>query len=154
MKTAFAALLLGLSATAAQAETFTFTSSFTSVSQIAVPVAGSKSMFLATRNLSTLTYASGKKTTLSGTCAGWSAPSGSTSAVTGICTFSEDAASEATASISCNWTDAKQTQADCWGQMTGMSGHWQGKTGTISWHQIIGSDGKGGTSSGVGMRND
>jgi hypothetical protein len=148
-----AALLLGLNAAAAQAETFTFTGTFKIDNQLATPVATGKSVALFAENSSTMTYASGKKALANGNCTGWSALPGSGSALTGMCLFSESATDKGSISMSCNWTDAQQTQADCWGQITGVSGRWRGKTGTIGWHQVLGPDGKNGTTAGAGMWN-
>jgi hypothetical protein len=147
-------LLVGASALAAQAETFTFTSVGTTQNAINAPVLGDKpvmAVFIETK--ATITYASGKAATNLGHCASWSTTPGSTFEIDGACVDTESNGDQDSIVYGCDYADKERTKADCWGYLTGMSGGLAGKSGTISWHQSISPDGKG-AANGVGQWNN
>ncbi|HEY2662237.1 MAG TPA: hypothetical protein VGI79_21150 [Caulobacteraceae bacterium] len=148
-------LLLGASAATANAETFTFTSSAQTTNLLVVPVAGGNPVISQfSTGTSATTYASGKKSTTTNNCAGWSAAPGSPFTATGICIFTEANGDKASIQWSCIATNKEQTAANCWGGLTGMAGARENKTGTITWHQWPNADGKTGAASGAGLWND
>lgn len=156
MKTLLAAvLLLGASSAAAKAETFTFSTTSTATNQIIAAVANDKPVVAAFATGSGQNvYASGKKTTDTFNCANWSATAGSIFQTYGACVYTELTGDQASIVIGCDFTNKAQTEADCWGGLTGTVGSVANKTGTISWHQKLGADGKSGTASGTGQWND
>jgi hypothetical protein len=155
MKIIFASLLLiGVSTVAANAETFTFTSTSHTVNVIAAPVAGGSTVgaTFGTGKSATV-YASGKKTSTTNECASWSTPPGSQFQVSGICVYTEGKDDKASLAFTCA-NGKSNTSGDCWGSLTGMAGRYTGKTGTISWHQSSPDGGKSGMAAGTGMWND
>jgi hypothetical protein len=147
-------LLLCASVVAANAESFTFKSTTHTVNSIIVSdgmAAPLGAVF--GEGLGVTTEASGKTSNSTSSCASWTTPPGGLFTLSGVCTFSDNAKDQASIAFSCQ-TDMKTNVGDCWGGLRGISGRYQGKTGTISWHQQGGPDGKTGTAVGVGMWND
>lgn len=143
---------LALSATAAQAETFTFTSKGAPISRVAGPGPMGKPLVAAnSKNEVDLVWASGAKEHSSGECFGWSAPPASGFTTQGACS-GDGPSGNAFTVFSCLAND-KGTESDCWGRVTFTSGKNAGKTATISWHGTQNPDGKGGTSVGAGVMN-
>lgn len=156
MKAVILALLLASASTlAANAESFTFTS--TSTVQNAVVALGSDgkpvtAVFIAGQ--SKAAYASGKATTNSFTCANWSATPGSIFDSYGACTFSEPGGDNASMIVGCDYSNKDQTEGDCWAALNGLDGPHKGKTGTMSWHNKNNMAAKTGTAAGTGQWND
>jgi len=141
------------STTVASAESFTFTSTATIANQVGGPVAGGKPVGASFSNgESDTTFASGKKAKSKLQCANWSAQPGQLFTSIGFCT-ADDGTSKYTVAFSCQATDEKNTASDCWGRLTGVSGAYQGKVGTASWHGAQNADGKSGTATGQGAWN-
>ncbi len=147
-----AALLL--SATVANAETFTFTGKSTQGMSVGAPGPGGKLVVGATAKIETdLVWASGAKSHSTGNCVAWSAPLGSGASTNGVC-YSTDADGSKSGMFFTCIADEKNEQSDCWGRVvyeTGPSGGKnQGKVSTVSWHGHTNADGKGGTAVGAG----
>jgi hypothetical protein len=147
------AIALLASTSIANAESYSFTSTATTVNQVGGPVAGGKPVGAGfSTGESTLTSASGKKSTSKLQCATWSAPPSGQFTTMGFCN-GEEGASKYTVAFSCAAMNDKNTAADCWGRLTGISGTYANKTGTASWRATQGADGKSGTATGAGVWN-
>jgi hypothetical protein len=134
-----AALMLGVSAVAAHAESFTFTSAGQAAGP---PVAGVGADGKPTASshltaVTDITYASGAKSTAQTKCASTAGSAG----VSGQCDYTEANGDAASIAFTCMGA-ADGSQADCKGTMNGTAGARQGKTGTIMWHQTGTPDGK------------
>jgi hypothetical protein len=148
------AFVLFAAAGSANAETFTFKSTITTVNSLSVTTAAKTVVGAGFNEGETqVAYALGQKATQKYTCAGWSAPMGSQFTDEGICTYSEGANDKASILFSCV-SDAKTGTGDCWGGLRGTAGRFMGKTGTVSWHQTNNPDGKTGAATGIGMWNE
>lgn len=154
MRVLATSLALVLASTvAANAESFTFTGTSQNTNQVGGPVAGGKPVgatFSTGDNQAT--WASGKKTSSKSRCAVWSAPPASMFTSTGICEVDEGG-NKFSVAFSCQAMDPKNTIADCWGRLTGVSGSYQNKTGTASWRGVQSADGKTANISGSGAWN-
>lgn len=152
-KILMAAALVCASPVAAQAESFTFESRNQIVNRIVAPVAGAKTIVAQFSNGEiTATYPN--RTVLSKSeCATWPAPQGSTFTTTGACVAIDADTSRFTVVVSCRAVEGKTTVNDCFGQLTGVAGVYQGKTGTVSWRGMSSADGKSTTAKGTGMWN-
>lgn len=156
MKYVVLALLLASASTAAaNAESFTFTS--TNTVQNAVVAIGSdgkpvQAAFSAGQ--SNATYASGRMTTNTFSCANWSSTPGSIFDSYGACNYSEPGGDSASIIAGCDYANKDQTEVDCWGALNGLDGPHKGKTGTMSWRQKIDMTAKTGTAVGTGQWND
>lgn len=135
----------------ASAEAFTFTSTGTLTNQVGAPGPMGRPTGATFANVeSKTTWASGKTTTSKGTCATWTAPPGGGITTNGACALSEPDGGFA-ASFACASLDDKNTKANCWGALSGTSGKYQGKGGTISWRATLSADGKTNTAIGSGQ---
>jgi len=154
MKMILVSAVLLCAAGVTQAETFTLTSTSKALQSINVPTgAGTSSGAGFNEFTSQVTFASGRKATTKGNCAGWNAPASSGFTTEGVCKWTEGN-DEATMQFSCA-EDMKTNTADCWGGMRGgATGRYAGKTGTISWHEKFSPDTNTGTAVGTGMWND
>lgn len=135
----------------ASAESFTFTSTGQVTNQVGAtgPMGRPVGTTISTIE-SKVTWASGKKTTAKGTCGTWSAPPGGGITNNGACTLAdEDGAFSAF--FACASLDEKNTMANCWGQLSGTSGAYQGKSGTVSWRATQSADGKSNSAIGSGQ---
>ena len=145
---------LALSATAANAETFTFTAKNTQVTQIAGPGPGGKPYIAgSSKSENDVVWASGAKMHGTGDCFGWSAPATSGFTSQGACSGTDANGDKSFLVFSCLAANDKGTESDCWGRLTWTSGKNQGKTATASWHGKQNADGKGGTAVGAGNMN-
>ena len=148
-------LMVGVSALAAQAESFTFTSTSTLLNSAAFAAPGETPVLAAfVDSKSKTTYAGGKVETNDASCASWSAPPASIFQTNGVCNFTTAGGEKASILFGCNPRSKDQTESDCWGGLLGVTGARAGKSGTISWHQKLNADGKGGAANGVGQWND
>jgi hypothetical protein len=145
----FVSAALVLSATAAHAETFTFTSKATTVAQVGGP--GPLGASHAT-NEAEVVWASGTKMKSKGDCMSWSAPPTSGFTGQGMCNGTDADGAKTFLVFSCAGND-KGTENDCWGRLTYVSGKNAGKVATASWHGKQSADGKTGTASGAGNMN-
>ncbi|MEQ1867657.1 MAG: hypothetical protein ABL996_23790 [Micropepsaceae bacterium] len=146
---ASAALLA--STAVASAEAFTFTSTGTVTNQVGAPGPGGRPIGATFSNIeSQTTWASGKKSSSKGTCGAWSAPPGGGITTSGACSLTGPDGNFS-ASFACASLNDKNTMANCWGSLTGTSGMFQGKGGTISWRATQSADGKSNTSVGSGQ---
>jgi hypothetical protein len=71
----------------------------------------------------------------------------------GACVATDADASRYTVVVSCRVVDEKSAINDCFGQLTGVAGVYQGRTGTVSWRSTQTADGKGTVASGTGLWN-
>ena len=144
-------------ASAASAESFTFTSTskpgtlIVGATPAGTPVTAGT--FTATAKA---TYASGKAVTSTADCAQWSTFDDPRFQIGGLCVYTESSGDKASIVFSCSATKPDQSEANCWGALTGMAGSRAKKTGTISWHATAGAGGagSGGSATGVGLWND
>lgn len=142
-----------LSAAAASAETFTFTSKSTTVAQVGGPGPAGKPVGAShATNEAEVVWASGTKMKSKGACMSWSAPPGSGFTAQGMCNGTDADGAKTFMVFSCTAND-KNTENDCWGRLTYVSGKNQGKVATASWHGKQSPDGKGGTAVGAGNMN-
>jgi hypothetical protein len=153
MKTLCLAAAAFLAATAAaHAEPFSFTGTgqVTNEVQAVGPQGRPVGASFATTESQTR-WASGKKSSSKGTCANWTVPPSGGITSNGACVLTDSDGGMFSLSFACAAADAKNTMANCWGGMTGTSGAYQGKTGTISWRIKVGADGKSSMSAGSGQ---
>ncbi len=142
-----------LSATAANAETFTITGKSQPVTQVAAPGPMGKPVSGGSVKIETdVTWASGVKEHSTGDCIGWSAPPASGFTSQGICS-SASAEGKSSLVFSCITANDKNTENDCWGRLSYSEGKNKDKTATVSWHGKQNADGKGGTAVGAGNMN-
>ena len=147
-------LLAGGAAASVHAESFTFTSTSTVANMVVAENPGGPPVVAVfVTGPSQTTYASGKKGTNTFSCASWSATPGSIFKVYGACTFVDQNGDKASIISGCDYANKDQTEQDCWGGLTGLSGSVAGKTGTMSWHSVNNKDGKTGGASGTGQWN-
>lgn len=143
-----------ISATAASAETFTFSGKGTNVMQVGAPGPMGKPIVGGTsKNQTDVVWASGAKTKSTGDCMVWSAPPASGATVNGVCNSTDSDGAKSALFFTCISTNDKNTESDCWGRVSYTSGKNQGKTATVSWHGKQNADGKGGTAVGAGNMN-
>jgi hypothetical protein len=150
------AMMLCASSLAAYADSFSFSSTSHTVNQLSAMVPGGGKPVLAafSNGSATNTYASGKQTKSTSTCAFWTAEPGSQFTFVGACNVTEEGGDQSSIAASCAAANNAQTEGDCWGVMMGTSGSHKGKSGTITWHQKAGADDKSGMAWGVGQWND
>jgi hypothetical protein len=138
---------------AALADSFTFESRNDIVNRLVAPVAGAKTIVAQFSNGEiTATYPN-RKVVSKSTCATWPAPPGGMFTTSGACAATDTDGSRFTVVVSCRIVDEKAGLSDCFGQLTGVAGAYQGKTGTVSWRSTLGSDFKSSTAKGTGMWN-
>jgi hypothetical protein len=143
-----------MSATAAQAETFTFTGSSQSGLQVGAPGPGGKPVVGTTVRIETnLTWASGAKEKSTGDCVGWTAPPTSGASINGVCNSTGADGAKTALFFTCISTNEQNTESDCWGRIAFTSGKNQGKAATVSWHGKQNADGNGGSAVGAGNMN-
>lgn len=141
-------------ATAASAETFTFTSTNKPGTQIVGATPGGAPVMAGTFTASSkATYASGKAVTSTAECAQWPTFDDPRFQMGGLCVYTESSGDKASIVFSCSATKPDQTAANCWGALTGMAGSRDKKNGTISWSTSIAADGTG-RAAGAGLWND
>jgi hypothetical protein len=155
MKTIFlAALLVGGSALAVQAESFTFKAVGSMQNSVMVtgddgkPIGG---VFLS--GTADADMASGKKLRQAYSCEEHTALPGGIFTYLGVCTVSDDTG-KFYELFGCNDANKAMTEADCWAGATGTDGAYKGKHGRATWHSKPGADGKTGESLGQGAWND
>jgi hypothetical protein len=154
MRTALITLaLVCVSPAAALAESFTFESRNDVVNRLVAPVAGSKTIVaqFSTGEI-TATYPN-RKVLSKSSCATWPAPPGGIFSTSGACMATDADGSRFTVVVSCRIVDEKAGFSDCFGQLTGIAGLYQGKTGTVSWRSTLAADFKSSTAKGTGMWN-
>jgi hypothetical protein len=147
------AALVCASPAVAQAESFTFESRNQIVNRIVAPVTGSKTIVAQfSHGEITATYPN-RKVVSKSECATWPAPQGSLFTTTGACVATDADGSRYTVVVSCRSVNDKNTVNDCFGQLTGLGGVYQGKTGTVSWRGTLSADAESTTATGTGMWN-
>lgn len=148
------ALLLCGSAFAANAETFTFHSTSHVVNSVMVTddTMGQIGAVFNEGQAEGI-YSTGEKLGSNSSCVAWTPQPGGPFTQQGACTYTETNGDKASIAFSCA-SDMKTGVGDCWGALHGISGRHAGKTGTISWHQTLDTDGKTGMAVGIGMWND
>ncbi len=149
-----AATLLCASAITAQADSFTFSGTGQITDQVMVPVAGSTAPVGGAHGTSTFTamFSSGRSLKAKAECAQWTAQPGSMFSGEGACSDTDSDGTWSTA-FSCAG-DLKSGSGDCWGRLTGITGKYVNKVGTVVWHSTSSNDGKDLSFSGTGMWND
>lgn len=146
-------LAFGLPAAAEAAETFTFVARAEITNRIVAPVAGSKTIIAQFSSGPIEVTYPGRKVVSKSQCATWPAPPGGSFTSNGACVVIDSDNSQYSVVVSCRLVDAKITINDCFGQLTGVSGVYQSKTGTVSWRSTIAADNKTLTSVGAGQWN-
>ena len=147
------AALVCVTSVAAKAESFTFESRNDIVNRIVAPVAGAKTIVAQFSNGEITAVYPNRKVLSKSNCATWPAPPGGMFTTSGACVATDADASTFTVVVSCRVVDDKVSINDCFGQLTGSGGVYQGKTGTVSWRSTLSSDGKVSTAKGTGMWN-
>lgn len=143
-----------LSATAAQAESFTIMGKSQLGMQIATPGPMGKPVVGSTAKIETdVTWASGTKVHSTGDCIGWSAPPGTAASNLGVCNSTDSNGDKSSLFFTCIVTNEQAVETDCWGRIAYSSGKMQGKSATVSWHGKQNADKKGGTAAGAGYMN-
>lgn len=153
MRTWFVAIafVCGVPAVANAAETFTFIARTEITNRIVAPVTGSKTIVAQfSSGQIEVTYPA-RKVLSKSQCATWPAPPGGSFTSNGACVVVDNDASQYTVVVSCRVVDDKITVNDCFGQLTGVSGVYKGKTGTVTWRSTIAEDNKTQTSVGTGQ---
>ena len=149
------ALLLGGSAFAAQAESFTFTSKSTTTNSIIAPLPDTKPVVAGWLTTSGQTvYASGKTEASTGDCDQWTTPPGSTFQGNGVCALTTSAGDKYTIVFGCDFANKEMTEGACWGGLNGISGAHAKKLGVLSWTFKTNADGKTGGATGTGQWGD
>jgi hypothetical protein len=148
-----AALLLGGSALAANAESFTFTGSGTTINAMSVTAPDGSAVVAAFNSgKAQLTYASGKTVTSTSTCEQHSTPPPvGVFQQMGECNLT-DPTGNSSILFGCNPSKDKAA-ANCVGGLWGTAGAYAGKSGTLSWHATSSADGKSATFTGTGQWN-
>ena len=156
MKTLLISLVLvGATAFAAHAETFTGSATSTITSSNVFAASAGKPVVENNINFAGQTiWASGKTTANKGTCANWTTPPGSIFDANGVCNYTDANGDAASILIGCDFAGKDMSQGNCWGGLLGTAGPHAGKSGTISWHFRAAADGKSGESKSVGQWND
>jgi len=153
MRTVFVAVafVCGVPALANAAETFTFVARTEITNRIVAPVTGSKTIIAQfSSGRIEVTYP-GRKVLSKSECATWPAPPGGLFTSNGACVVVDNDSSQYTVVVSCRVVDDKITVNDCFGQLTGVSGAYKGKTGTVTWRSTVAEDNKTLTSVGTGQ---
>jgi hypothetical protein len=145
--------LLVVMATAAHAESFTFNARTSVVNRIVAPVAGSKTIVAQFTTGDIEAVYPSRTVRSKAECATWPAPPGGMFTTSGACVATDADESRYTVVVSCRVVDDKSTVNDCFGQLTGVAGIYQGRTGTVSWRSTQTADGKGTSASGTGLWN-
>ena len=145
--------LAGVASTAASAESFTFESRNEVVNRLVAPVTGSKTIVAQFSNGEiTATYPN-RKVLSKSSCATWPAPPGGMFSTNGACMATDADGSRFTVVVSCRVVDENRGVSDCFGQLTGVAGVYQDKTGTVSWRWTAAADLRSNTATGTGMWN-
>jgi hypothetical protein len=149
-----AALLVGGSALAVQAESFTFRAVGTAPNSVMVtgedgkPIGG---VFL-TGSADT-DMASGKKLRQAYTCEEHTALPGGIFSYLGVCKVSDETGAFYEL-FGCNDANKAMTESDCWAGATGTDGAYKGRHAHLSWHAKASADGKSGETLGQGAWGD
>jgi hypothetical protein len=136
----------------ANAQSFTFKSKTHATNAVSVGSEETLITDVISKSDVAITYDNGEKEQNATTCANWTVPPGTPFTSSGICTFVTKSGGKGTIVFSCH-DDAKTNLSDCWGALRGTAGRFKGKTGTISWHQVVEADGMTGNDTGTGMWN-
>ena len=151
MKLLVIAAVMACAASAAHAETFTFTTTAKVIDSVllspAAPSGRPEGAEVFTASTLT-TFADGKKQTTSGKCASWILPPGSPFGSNGVCAYTEDKAPLYAVEYSCEAPANGGAGVNCWGKLTGQGGPWKGRTGTFGFF-----NGADGSSRGTGQWN-
>ncbi|MEQ1868237.1 MAG: hypothetical protein HOP13_01605 [Alphaproteobacteria bacterium] len=145
--------LVSVTPASALAESFTFESRNDIVNRLVAPVAGSKTIVAQFSSGGITATYSNRKVVSKSNCATWPAPPGGMFTTSGACMATDTDGSRYTVVVSCRIVDEKGGLSDCFGQLTGVAGVYQGKTGTVSWRSTSAADFKSSTATGTGMWN-
>lgn len=121
---------------AAQAESFTFTSTSKTIDGVFLPgpTAESRPMGGSIFSSSSKTmFSDGKAVSSQGKCSSWMLPSGSRFGIDGVCQFTDGTAPLYSVSYTCELPTQASPSIDCWGKLIGTGGAWKGRTGTAAW---------------------
>jgi hypothetical protein len=125
-----AAAVLATAPAAAHAavETFTFKTTGTTIDAVRVPATGAAFQGVAMNNTKAeVTYADGRKETVTAKCAAWRNPPNAQFSQSGVC-VSRDYEQN----YSCQPRDGK-AGVNCWGLLRGTNGAYKGRTGLIAY---------------------
>lgn len=137
----------------AQAESFTFVSRNDILNRVVAPVAGAKTIVAQFSSGEIQATYPNRKIVSKSECATWPAPPGGMFTTTGACVATDADGSRYTVVVSCRVVEGNARVNDCFGQLTGTAGVYQGKTGTVSWRSTASEDGKSSGAAGTGMWN-
>ncbi len=144
MKILMSVLLLACVPAASEAETFTFVNTSKPIGGVQIPATGAGSrptggqvFTIATQT----TFASGRKTSSSATCAQWILPPGDAFGSRTICKAQDAAGAESyTSQTTC---ESPGPTSVCWGKLNGVGGEFKGKTGGFTFRNGPASVGTG-----------
>ena len=148
-----AVVLLCAMATAAHAESFTFSARTSVVNRVIAPVAGSKTIVAQFSTGDIQAVYPARTVRSKAECATWPAPPGGMFTTSGACVATDPDESSYTVVVSCRFVDDKNAVSDCFGQLTGVAGAYQGRTGTVSWRSTSSADGRESSAQGTGLWN-
>jgi hypothetical protein len=152
-KALFTSALVCVTPAVASAESFTFESRNDNVNRLVAPVAGSKTIVAQFSDGEITATCPNRKVISKSACATWPAPPGGMFTTSGACMATDTDGSRFTVVVSCRIVDEKGSLSDCFGQLTGVAGVYQGKTGTVSWRTTSAPDFKSSKATGTGMWN-
>jgi hypothetical protein len=119
---------MNLAASAASAQNFSFKTTGTPIDNLRVPATGADFQGVAMNNTKAeVTYADGRKETVTAKCAAWRNPPNSQFNQSGICV-----SQNYEQNYSCQPRAGKQG-ANCWGLLRGTNGAYKGRTGVITY---------------------
>ena len=131
----FAIWLAAATTAAAQAETFTFTNTNQIEKYVGGPmIGGSLSSVAFNTTVGQTTWATGRTEATSSACAIWSGAPGARFPYSGVCDYSGSDGDSNRIAFDCQPTNSDQSEADCWGSISGLAGPHSGKSGTITFH--------------------
>lgn len=138
---------------AAQAESFSFESRNDVVNRIVAPVAGSKTIVAQFSNGEISASYPARRVLSKSQCATWPAPPGGMFTTNGACVATDADGSQFTVVVACRVVEGNASVNDCFGQLTGLGGVYQNRTGTVSWRSTASADAKSSSAAGNGMWN-
>jgi hypothetical protein len=153
MKALFAGMIvLCCASAAAQAETFTFTNENKNTARVAVPMPPPATPAVGAMSTAegTVTYADGKTEKVTGTCSTQTRPPGDQFSLTGVCENTNEAGDKTGVTFGCSIVDAEKRTSNCWGILIGLSGKYQGRSGTLTWTAVGNEDQSGAKGAGGG----
>lgn len=132
---AIATAILVASTAAAQAETFSFSSTGRVNKNIGGPMVGGPPALVGiSTEAGQTTWASGATVTTQSTCANWTSAPGAQFPYSGVCDIDLSNGDIDRMAFGCKALGPDASEANCWGSLSGLSGSRAGRIGTVSFH--------------------